>query len=397
MSEAVGELDDLVPQRRDDDAGESFMLTFAAVGGLVLLEMDAAEASVPTSPQPVIIDEAQELLRGPTAPAPADALGAPAATDSAFLAAIAALSPPSDDAPIQLTAPSTGATHDFAAARTSSVLQSLVSDDAIGASTAPNEFATFGPGGRVVYGDNLSLALGAGATLTIGGDNDLVLASANDTVNVLAGSSVAIVGDGAKVNLASGDTISLNGAGFEVRSNGTDNVVALRRDAQATVYGDGVAAHLEAPGAKVTMIGDGNKIVSAAAGATVAVAGGGAAANSVDLTAGDVVNLLDLSKLAAHGAGAAYLGANDYLSLFGSYEVFAPEITGASVIASFSAADTLHLHSHYADFASLLGAATQAHGATTLHLDSSGDTLSLVGIGKAGISALAASNHITLY
>ncbi len=389
MSETLEELDDLEPRRRTDEAGESFMVTFAAVGALVLREMDAAEASVPTSVRPISIDEAQTLLRGPTAPAPADALGAPAATDAAFIAAIAALSPPADDAPPRLTPTSP----DMSQVAAPTLAASIFGDETIGSSAPPASFATMGPTGLVVYGDNLVVPLAPGATLTIRGENDLVLTSANDTVDVLSGSSVTLEGDGAKVNLASGDNVSLSGVGYQVRANGTDDAVSVLGGSQATVYGDGVATHVTAPDASVTVIGSGDKIDSAAAGANVVVSGGA----TVDLTAGDVVNLMDLSTLTAHGAGAAYLGANDYLSLFGAYDVFAPVITGASVIAAFSGSDTLNLHSDYASVASLLGASTQAHGATTLHLDGAGDTLTLIGLGKRELTALAAANHLNLY
>jgi hypothetical protein len=209
--------------------------------------------------------------------------------------------------------------------------------------------------------------------LFIGGEGDLVLTTAADTVHVLSGSSVTLAGAGAKVTLGSQDILSLMGSGFDVAAQGGDDIVFVGAHSQANIFGGGVTTEL-------------------ASDAAATVGGSG----SVTLQAGSTVNLMDGSTLAAFGHGAAYLGANDYLSLFGAFDVFAPLAPGASALAGFGASDTLQLRTTFADIASLLGAASEMGNATILRLDSAGDALTLVGLDKAAVSSLALSGQIRL-
>ena len=395
MSAVFDESDD---RPRNRDAGEDFLLTFAALGPLVVLAAEKAEASAPVGAAPLSIEEAQELLGGLQPPPGTSALGPPAATDPAFVAALAALNPPFGDSTLSLRPPAQRGTSDLAAPEVAAPTSplALVGDDAIGSSSSS---AALGAGGLALRGDDLVVALASGAKLTISGDNDLLLTSANDVIEVLSGSSVAIQGDGAKVTLGAHDRVSLTGAGYEVRATGANDVVNLQAASQATVYGDGVSAQVAAPSSNLTMIGAGNAVDVASAGANVTVGGAGdptQAANSVYLNAPATVDLMNASTLAAYGAGAAYLGANDYLSLFGAFDVYASQSAGATSIAAFGGDDTLYVHSSYADIVSLLGGATQASDSTTLNLNSAGDAITLVGLDKAQVTAFALDGRIRL-
>jgi hypothetical protein len=85
MSEAAESIDELADRRRQQDASEVFMYTFAAVGALTVAEMDAAHAAVPGAPAPA-------TAHGPSHSPPAPGLRP--VTDSAFGAAISALTLP---------------------------------------------------------------------------------------------------------------------------------------------------------------------------------------------------------------------------------------------------------------------------------------------------------------
>ena len=87
MSEAAEAIDELNGRRRQPDASEVFMYTFAAVGALTLAEMDSADAAVPGAAA-----HGHSLI--PPAPG---AVGPHGATDSAFRAAISVLTAPSGD------------------------------------------------------------------------------------------------------------------------------------------------------------------------------------------------------------------------------------------------------------------------------------------------------------
>jgi hypothetical protein len=388
----------------DSEAGEVFMLTFAAVGALTLLAADPAAAALPAGPEALTPEETEALLSGATAPVDENALGPPAATDPAFMTAFASLSPPAAAAPPPSPASQVGggdnlASPDPAAPDPFSALPApeigALADDAVGSSTPPSAFG--GLGLLVVHGDDLVVSLRAGETLVIGGADDLVLTSRNDAIEILSGSSVAVKGGGAEVTLAANASVSLIGVGYKVQATGAGGVVTVEAASQAIVSGDGVTVGVAAPDAVVTVIGGRNVVNVAAAGASVTVGGGDAsAANSVNLNAGGSVNLMDASALAARGSGSAYLGADDYLSLFGAFEVFAQQKTGATVISAFGADDTLHVRSAFDDLAALLGAATEDNGATTLHLNGAGDTLTLAGLDKAQLTAFANSGHIRL-
>jgi hypothetical protein len=371
MSEISQQFDD--EESQSPESGEVFMMTFAAVGGLTLLEMERASASLPMAR--LSVDEAQALLSGAPPPnATSFALDPPAAGDAAFQAALAALRPPTADTSAPFTLPPADAAGSNLVAPyafSSTMRDALCGDDALYSST-PQVFAP-GPGAYSVRGDDLVISLASRATLFIGGEGDLVLTTAADTVHVLSGSSVTLAGSGAKVTLGSQDILSLMGSGFDVAAQGGDDIVFVGAHSQANIFGGGVTTEL-------------------ASDAAATVGGSG----SVTLQAGSTVNLMDGSTLAAFGHGAAYLGANDYLSLFGAFDVFAPLAPGASALAGFGASDTLQLRTTFADIASLLGAASEMGNATILRLDSAGDALTLVGLDKAAVSSLALSGQIRL-
>jgi hypothetical protein len=94
MSEAAEAFDKLNDRRRQPDASEVFMYTFAAVGALTLAEMDAAHANVRGAASPPAT-HGNSLI--PPAPGASGALGPHTATDSAFRAAISALTAPLGD------------------------------------------------------------------------------------------------------------------------------------------------------------------------------------------------------------------------------------------------------------------------------------------------------------
>jgi len=224
---------------------------------------------------------------------------------------------------------------------------------------------------------------------------------------VLSGSSVAVQGAGAKVTLAGHDTLSVAGAGYQVQSNGAGNVVNVQQGSQATVTGDEVAANLAGANASATMLGSGNQVVSTSANTTLNIGGNGQAtsagdlssADSASLVSSDVANLFDNSTLYAYGAGQLNFGANDFMliGMGGAFDLFAPEMTGLTVISDFGGGDLLHLHSAFNDIADLLGGAIQSNGATTLYLDSFGNSLTFAGVEKSQLASYAAAGRIDLY
>jgi hypothetical protein len=379
MSEEIDERGAL--SSRDRDASELFMLTFAALGPLAILAAEPASASLGTTPA-LTQDQADALLAGSNARPEENALGPPAAADSAFVAAFQALTGPASDAPdLAIGAGVDAASPGTAAEPAPDVLGDWY-DDAIGSSTPPSAFGSSTP----------QLLQGAGAFLTVGGAGEVVQTTGGETISVLEGASVWLTGGGATVILAGHDHLSLSGVGYHVQAHGAGDVVTVQAASQAVVFGDGVAARTAAPGASLTIVGEGN-VVQVAAGSSATVGGHDVAAQ---MSAGGVLNLMDHSEAAAYGAGVAYLGAGDFLALFGAFEVFAQGTAGASTISAFGASDVLHLRSDFADVASLLGAAMQDNGATVLRLDGAGDTLTLAGLDKAQVAALAAGGHIRL-
>jgi hypothetical protein len=87
MSESAEAIDELSDRRRQPDASEVFMYTFAAVGALTLAEMDDADAAVPGA-------AAHGHSHIPSAPGVSGAPGPHVAPDSAFRAAVSALTAP---------------------------------------------------------------------------------------------------------------------------------------------------------------------------------------------------------------------------------------------------------------------------------------------------------------
>ncbi len=377
MSDDIDERGALASRERD--ASELFMLTFAALGPLAILAADPAAASLGTTPT-LTPEEADALLSVPSAPLAQSALGPPAAVDPAFLAAYQALLGPMSDAPVPLFGAGLGAAAPDVSAAPAPDPNGDWFDDAIGSSTSPSAFASPAP------------ILLPGAALIVGGVGEGVQTTAGETISVMQGASVALTGGGATVVLSGHDQLSLSGVGYNVQAHGAGDVVTVQAHSQAVVFGDGVAARAVAPGASVTVVGEGNLVqVSAWSSATV-----GGLDVAAQVSAGGVVNLMDHSAAAAYGAGAAYLGASDYLALFGAFDVFAQGASGASTISAFGASDVLHLRADFADVTGLLGAAMQDNGATILRLNGAGDTLTLAGLDKAQVAALAAGGHILL-
>jgi hypothetical protein len=356
----------------DRDAGALFMLTFAAIGELAMLDAEPASAwlSLPPAPPPTS-DEARALLSAAPPPAAgAVTLSVATSADHAFLAAVAAFAPaPAGAAPLSLVPADAGAeVSTYFGPSLADVVDDALSSGWL-SPAAPNA-----PGAASVSGDNLVIALAADVTLTLDGQNDLVLTSAGDAVHVLSDSRVALRGAGAQVTLAADDRLALSGTGFEVEATGPGDMVEVGAASQATIVGDGVSAQLAAPDAQATL------------------GGGLTAANQAHMNSGGLVNLMDHSALTAFGSGAAYLGAQDFLSLFGAFDIYAAA-PGGSVISGFGDADTLHLSGAFSDVAALLGATSDSAYGAVLNLGG-GDSLTFAGVAKSQLASLAQSDHI---
>lgn len=179
------------------------------------------------------------------------------------------------------------------------------------------------------------------------------------------------------VNMAnSGATI--NGLANIINENPVANPGAYSYSGNiATVGGNGDTA-LGGSLANATLVYLGDlDVLNVASNATVI-----AAVNSTD-------------TVSAGHVAAVNLGANDYVSLSGTYAVSANAVTGSEVLVGFGGADTLALHSHFASSAELLSATSFSSGNAIIRADSA-DTLTLVGVGQATFSSDVASGLIKI-
>jgi hypothetical protein len=253
--------------------------------------------------------------------------------------------------------------------------------------------------------DNSSVTLFSQDTFTIGGTNNTVniassMSATNDIVDI---NGTATVNDLSPNYVTTGDTINVNfGATGTVNASHT---VITAIDA-ATVIVNGLATIVELnpifgnnydyQGHVATVGGNGNTAL------------GGSLANADNVWMGDLdtLNVADNSTVAltpnsadathAGYAGSVHVGANDYVSLTGTYALFAPAKTGADLVTGFGGADTLMLTSTFANSAALLAATTYAAGNATIHLDKTGDTFTLAGVSQMTFVSEVNSGHIKI-
>lgn len=277
-------------------------------------------------------------------------------------------------------------------------------------------FETYSPSGPPVYtpgilnlksnssvvmdAANASVTLFSQDTLAIGGGagNVVNIASStsatNNVVNIGATPGVTTVNNLSPNYVTTGDVIIV-GFGATGAVNASHTVIKAIDNATATVHG-------------VADIVFSNPYISGGtydySGNTLTVGGNGATALSDNLAKADSVYLGDLDTLtvgnnatlilapnsadATHAgyAAAVNLGANDYVSLTGTYALLAPAKTGSDVVTGFGGADTLTLTSTFANSAALLAATTYAAGNAMIHLGNAGDTISLAGVGAAAFA-----------
>jgi hypothetical protein len=403
MSAEPEELEELEPDapeadaRKSEppDAGETFMLTFATIGALALLDLEPASASLPSHP-PLTIAQARGLLRNAPPPAATDiGLDPPAANDAAYQAAIAALNPvlpdePPADSVIVPAGAGDGLGSPDVDSTSSGPHADFSADDAIGSSASPD--TVFSLGSAVV-------AASAGAKLVISGDSDLALTFSADAVSVVSGLNAALQDVGVKVTLGVLDTLSLFGLGYEARATGAGDAAPLGANFQAAAYGPSGSTNVSASGSSALVIGAGNLIV-----VNSGTAAGGGGGPSLSSTSGkfvysqgsSTVGLTDYSTSSAQGADAINSGANDYLRLFGAFDAFELLKTDSSAIAGVDADNALHPKCRHADCHALLDASAQAGGDSTLHFDGEGNSLTSAGLEKAAVAHGAHSDHIRL-
>ena len=208
MSGAAEAIDELSDRRRQPDASEVFMYTFAAVGALTLAEMDAASAAVPGA-------AAAPAAHGPSsippAPGAGGAPGAHSVTDSAFRAAISALTGPVEDGSETPTQSSSARSDPGALTATDSeTLPSDASSAAAPMFTAPdpfragsleNPFASLA-GDSAEFNDPSALAGYAAAPAQLGPSDFLQALGAYQTLSPEAANASVIAGFGEAPTLA---------------------------------------------------------------------------------------------------------------------------------------------------------------------------------------------------
>ncbi len=377
------------------DAGETFMLTFATIGALALLDLEPASASLPSHP-PLTIAQARGLLRNAPPPAATDiGLDPPAANDAAYQTAIAALNPVlPDEPPADSVIPPVSAGDDLGApdidSTSSGPHADFSADDAIGSSASPE--TAFSLGSAIV-------AASAGAKFVISGDNDLALTLSGDAVSIVSGLNAALQGVGVNVTLGVLDTLSLFGLGYEARATGAGDAAPLGANFQAAAYGPSGSTNVSASGSSALVIGAGNLVVVSSG--TAAGGGGGpnlgsTSGKSVYSQGSSTVGLTDSSTSSAQGTDAINSGANDYLRLFGAFNAVEMLKTGSSAIAGGGADDASHPKCRHEDCHALLDASTQAGGTSTLHFDGDGYSLTSAGLDKAAVAHRAHGGHIRL-
>ena len=403
MSAEPEELEELEPDapeadaRKSEppDAGETFMLTFATIGALALLDLEPASASLPSHP-PLTIGQAHGLLRNAPPPAATDiGLDPPASNDAAYQAAVAALNPVlPDEPPADSVISPIGAGDDLGApdvdSTSSGPRADFSADDAIGSSASPETASS--PGSAVV-------AASAGAKFVTSGDNDLALTFGGDAVSLVSGLDAALQGLGVNVTLGALETLSLFGLGYEARATGASDAAPLGANFQAAAYGPSGAINVSASGSSALVIGAGNLIV-----VNIGTAAGGGGGPNLGSTSGksvysqgsSTVGLTGSSTSSTQGADAINSGGVDYLGLFGAFDAF--ELRRRAPPRSRAAAhDAAHPKCRHADCHALLDASTKAGGTSTRHFDEDGYSLTSAGLDKAAAAHWAHGGHLRLH
>ncbi len=266
MSAAIEESDQVLEDRRERRLGETFMATVAAIGGLLLLDAGRADAALPDPTTQRPGSEAADPLHDASALLAEEILGPPAVSDSAFLEAITALSPPlsltTDISPSTLgaAAPDPIAPPDDA--------PSAQPDD------AANDAQFTLPGSIAVIG-SAQLSPYAGAAIRTA---EVAFSHGADTFNFLSGPAAPSLNGAA--TLAGEATQTLGGLGPTTQANGFDGAGG----AQASLSGGSTGA---------TIPGAGDRVGATSESATPSFASP-AALSSQDL-------VIDLSALFAFG------------------------------------------------------------------------------------------------
>jgi hypothetical protein len=201
-------------------------------------------------------------------------------------------------------------------------------------------------------------------------DSRMDVVGSTNAITVAAGSSVGVNGDDNIVS-ASGDSVWVNGGSGNI-VNGSDNLVHVAAYVGANIVGEGNTIDAQA-GAKLVIstngeggvgdiinMSDGSLLMAGGAEATI-----NGSSNEITLEYGNTLSVVGSQNTVVFGAG------DDVLTDEGSSETFVfHENFGQDTITGFDITDRIEIDSAvFADWADLLGSASQSGGDTIITVD----------------------------
>jgi hypothetical protein len=224
-------------------------------------------------------------------------------------------------------------------------------------------------GGNGVNGLNNVVNVSYGSVSLLA-DSRMDVVGSTNAITVAAGSSVGVNGDDNIVS-ASGDSVWVNGGSGNI-VNGSDNLVHVAAYVGANIVGEGNTIDAQA-GAKLVIstngeggvgdiinMSDGSLLMAGGAEATI-----NGSSNEITLEYGNTLSVVGSQNTVVFGAG------DDVLTDEGSSETFVfHENFGQDTITGFDITDRIEIDSAvFADWADLLGSASQSGGDTIITVD----------------------------
>ena len=252
--------------------------------------------------------------------------------------------------------------------------------------TAGNENIQAGNGADVVFA-------GPSDTISLGNGNDTVLGGSNNTISLGNGSDTALGGSNDTIQAGNGTDVISTGANSHVTVGNNPDTVTVGANSTVVVGNgqDSVTA-----GADATIIGgNGNDTVTAANGSTITLG------NGADTVIAGTNNIIKLGN----GADTIYAAAGDTITVGNGHDTFAfglaPGQTTAGMLGPVTingfnpSNDVIKIASTLASWDSSYAAltsspshiTTNSSGYAVIHLDISGDTITLMGVSAASLHA----------
>jgi hypothetical protein len=181
-------------------------------------------------------------------------------------------------------------------------------------------------------------------------------------------SQADVSGNGVTVNVGNGDALALNGAADIASVSGANGQISIGGNGQASTSAnaDWVIMASGSSGATVNLLANSQVDVQ------VPFGGSGTSVN-------DAVNMAANDTLLTPNAGLT---------------INAPAAAGSDVITYFTAGDALQLNTHFASIAALISATTFSGGNSSIHLDTTGDSVTLTGASSSQFATFANAGNI---